>query len=239
MKSRAELKQDAKNLLSGHWGRAILLSIIPILLQWFGTFYGTNRNVVNIDSTGPNLSNIQFHSNFWSFILGILAWGISLGVAYTFLDWIRNPKRTINPGTDALRVIGSASIFGLLGVAILTHVIVVIGFFLLIIPGIIFALMFSQTVYVYKDLHDSDSQAGVWTGVMRSLTLSRQLMDGHKGEYLVLQLSFIGWWLLVAVSFGIAEIWVAPYYNATMAAYYDELEANSNINIAFRDVDIP
>ena len=234
MKTRAELKQDAKDLLRGHWGRAILLVIIPLLLSWVSGSYQTHQANFYADMT-----NMNVHMSFWPFILSMLAWGINLGVTYTFLDWIRNPKRTVNPGTDAFRVIGSAAIFGLLAMGIISSFIIGIGFVLVIIPGVIFALMFSQSVYVYKDLHDSDPQASIWSGVWTSLSLSRQLMIGHKWEYFVMQLSFIGWWLLCMISLGIATLWVTPYYDATMAAYYDELEATSNINIAFRDVNEP
>ena len=52
---------------------------------------------------------------------------------------------------------------------------------------------------------------------------SQELMAGYKLRLFWLQLSFIGWWILVALTFGLAAIYVVPYYNATMAEFYIEL----------------
>ena len=40
----------------------------------------------------------------------------------------------------------------------------------------------------------------------------------------MLELSFIGWWLLVALTAGIAFIYVWPYYRTTKAMYYENLK---------------
>jgi uncharacterized membrane protein len=48
-------------------------------------------------------------------------------------------------------------------------------------------------------------------------------MDGHKWEYFVMSLSFIGWGLLVAFTAGIAAIWVQPYMVLSFANFYNEL----------------
>lgn len=51
---------------------------------------------------------------------------------------------------------------------------------------------------------------------------SRKLMDGHKWELFVFQLSFIGWHLLAALTFGIAYIWIAPYIMQSTVIYIDK-----------------
>lgn len=59
-------------------------------------------------------------------------------------------------------------------------------------------------------------------GVMDCIRASKQMMKGHKWECFVLDLSFIGWWLLSAIPYvGYAvRIWLTPYYNTTMVLYY-------------------
>ena len=49
-------------------------------------------------------------------------------------------------------------------------------------------------------------------------------MDGHKMELFVLDLSFIGWYLLCVITFGIAFIWVAPYIQATKTNFYNKIK---------------
>ena len=52
---------------------------------------------------------------------------------------------------------------------------------------------------------------------------SMALMDGHKGEYFVMILSFIPWMLLGAITLGIAYIWIIPYMSTTFAEYHVRL----------------
>lgn len=54
-----------------------------------------------------------------------------------------------------------------------------------------------------------------------AITLSRKMMDGHKFECFVLDLSFIGWDILGIITLGLAELFfVNPYKEATRAEYY-------------------
>ena len=52
---------------------------------------------------------------------------------------------------------------------------------------------------------------------------SMKIMEGHKWDYFILQLSFIPWHLLSIVTFGIAEIYVTPYVSTTNAAFYKKI----------------
>ena len=49
-------------------------------------------------------------------------------------------------------------------------------------------------------------------------------MNGHKMELFLLQLSFIGWMFLSALTFGILILYVGPYMEATMARFYDTIK---------------
>lgn len=45
-------------------------------------------------------------------------------------------------------------------------------------------------------------------------------MRGHKGELFVMDLSFLGWWVLSAFTLGILSLWVSPYCWASEANFY-------------------
>ena len=63
-----------------------------------------------------------------------------------------------------------------------------------------------------------------------AFTLSKRLMDGEKWNTFMLQLSFTGWWLLSAITFGIVYIfYAAPYYNYTIAALYRKLSGADEV----------
>lgn len=87
---------------------------------------------------------------------------------------------------------------------------------LLVVPGIIKAYSYSMALYIWAENKEM--------GALEAITKSREMMDGHKMDYFVLQLSFIGWILLTAVTFGIAGIYVIPYISATTVNFYRSLK---------------
>ena len=87
---------------------------------------------------------------------------------------------------------------------------------LLIVPGIIKACAYSQALYILAD----DPGLGSWEAIRRS----KEMMQGHKMEYFLLCMSFYGWALLGAFTFGILYIWLLPYMQTTYANYYKSLK---------------
>ena len=84
---------------------------------------------------------------------------------------------------------------------------------LLVIPGIIKAYSYRLVPYLLKD-HPELSGT-------EAITLSRKMMNGHKADAFVLDLSFLGWLLLSALTAGILHIfYVGPYIAATDAELY-------------------
>ncbi len=93
---------------------------------------------------------------------------------------------------------------------------------LFIIPGIIFAYKMAMSQFILADEVDEN------TKVKAVMNKSKEMMDGHKMDLFVFQLSFIGWFFLVGITFGIAAIWVVPYYNVASTMYYEKLKALKN-----------
>ena len=92
---------------------------------------------------------------------------------------------------------------------------------LLIVPGIIKAYSYRMVPYI---LADDPTISG-----MDAITLSRRMMDGQKWNAFVLDLSFIGWFLLSAVTLGLVGIFYTnPYVYATHAELYQTLKAQMN-----------
>lgn len=90
---------------------------------------------------------------------------------------------------------------------------------LLIIPGIVKALSYSMSYFLMAEHPEMDSSD--------ALKESERLMDGHKGRLFCLNLSFIGWYLLSILTFGLLLIYVQPYRFAATVAFYKELKADS------------
>ncbi len=101
-------------------------------------------------------------------------------------------------------------------VSFLTGLFTFLWSLLLVVPGIIKALSYSMSTFV---LAENKGKAA-----LECIAESKKMTDGHKGELFVLGLSFIGWALLGAITFGIAYIWILPYMQATYANAYNLLK---------------
>jgi uncharacterized membrane protein len=95
----------------------------------------------------------------------------------------------------------------------------VIGLFIL---GIYKSLQYSLTPYIMAA--DDDITA------MEALEESKQLLKGKVGKYFLLNLSFIGWALLLPLTLGLISIWLIPYYNATIFEYYLSIKPKEELS---------
>lgn len=60
-------------------------------------------------------------------------------------------------------------------------------------------------------------------GAMEAIRHSKAAMKGWKGSAFLLELSFVGWMLLVPFTFGILALWLHPYIGASDANFYDHV----------------
>ena len=98
---------------------------------------------------------------------------------------------------------------------------------LFIIPGIIKAYAYSMTPYIIADEPEID--------FMEAIRKSQEMMRGHKFRLFKLQLSFIGWFLLGALAFGIGLFFIYPYYQLAHANFYLDIrpEKQKTIDLDF------
>ena len=61
-----------------------------------------------------------------------------------------------------------------------------------------------------------------------AITLSRKMMDGHKWECFVFELSFIGWQILGIFTMGLFNVFYTnPYMVSAFTRYYAQLRAEA------------
>ncbi len=88
---------------------------------------------------------------------------------------------------------------------------------LFVIPGLIKIYSYRMVPYILAD--------DPTIGGKDAITLSRQMMNGHKWNAFVLDLSFIGWELLSVLTAGLLGLfYVKPYEAATGAELYKVLK---------------
>lgn len=107
------------------------------------------------------------------------------------------------------------------------------GFFLflwsllLIVPGIIKSYSYAMSYNLLADKAGMDGNAAI--------TESRRIMDGHKAELFLLDLSFLGWYLLSMLTFGLLFIYVIPYHTAARTAFYNQLVGKESSNTVLNE----
>ena len=174
----------ARQSLKGHWKSAALAMLVyalcitvptVIIIALFGGFSEEALMSEDLMMPGEGLSTIY----------SVLVTGaFTFGITVYFLDLVREKK------TDLGQVFSG---FGFFFKTLLLYVVMSIFIFLwmllLIVPGIIAALRYSQAFYILADDPSKD--------IMQCIKESKEMMKGNKAKFFCLQLSFIGWYLLL------------------------------------------
>lgn len=137
---------------------------------------------------------------------------LSVGLCTIFLKLAR--------GADDIRLedlfcakdnIGNAILLGLM-----KNVFIFLWSLLFVIPGIVKTYSYSMAYYLRADHPEYE-----WD---RCLKESARMMKGHKWALFCLDLSFLGWYLLGTLAFGIGILFVLPYREAAVANFYEDLD---------------
>lgn len=91
---------------------------------------------------------------------------------------------------------------------------------LFIIPGIVAGYSYAMTPFIMSEHPDMPAS--------EAIRASKELMYGHKGELFWLDLTFIGWSLLSALTLNLGNLWLNPYRNAAYAAFYCDITSRRN-----------
>ena len=109
------------------------------------------------------------------------------------------------------------SAFDIFGSAFVLNLLIALKVFawslLFVIPGIVKMYAYSMAYYIKLDHPDYGWKA--------CIDASRQMMDGHKWEKFVLDLSFLGWIIVGSLCLGVGTLWVTPYMEAANAQFYE------------------
>ena len=190
VKENKELMAEARESLSGNWGLAIATFLV----------YGIIISIFQVIPTvGPVLV---------LFIAGPMLVGISM----FSLSLSRGENARLEQIFEGFKNYGTV-----LGAYLLMVVLILLWMLLLIIPGIIAAIAYSQTFYI---LAEDDAISS-----MDALKKSKEMMDGYKWKYFCLGLRFIGWALLCILTLGIGFLWLSPYIQISYAKFYEDIKA--------------
>ena len=185
--------------LKGNWKPVVVFTLVYNLVMGVAQFIGSTSDLVSI------LISL--------FILVPLAYGYNVA----FLDF----KRTVQAVKIEQLFDGFKDYSRVVLTGLLQGIYIFLWTLLLIVPGIIKSLSYSQTNYILKDYPELKNNAAI--------ELSMAMMKGHKFDYFCLILSFIGWLLLCILTLGIGLLWVSPYITTASANFYEYVKEDYEI----------
>lgn len=188
--SRVELKEWSKEKIKGNIGNIFIGIGIVVAITFLFSFasgfisgiFGEESIIAFIVSLVVELLLIPLTIGFNAYMIGFVK------------DGEFNRDSIFEPYGDTFKIIGAN---------ILMSFLIMIGMFFFVIPGIYLSFSYALVPYLLVTRKD--------LSITETLALSRKMMNGHKLDYFILGLSFIGWVMITPFTFGLLLIWLYPY----------------------------
>ena len=197
----AVIRTEARGFLKGRWGQAILIMVIYCAIMIVLSIPGNQK---------ADKDSFSFVGDvIFPIISFVLSGPLAFGIAHYFLSFIRREECEVSQLFEGFQQFARTFITYLL-----MTVFTVLWALLLIVPGIIASIRYSQTFFILRDNPGMSPR--------EAIKESMRLMNGYKMQYFKLGLSFLGWILLGCVTLGIGLLWVLPYIETSLAVFYQK-----------------
>ena len=196
MRSRSEVKKDAKRKLNAYWNIPVVVTIAVFLIEAIVSGIFRNASVFTTMlflriAKNDNLEKVTFS---W---MNIPSEKLIKCVVYSLIMAL---------GTTLIQYVGE-------------WVGPLAGFLLAIFVAVLEVyLSFSVLIILDTDVP-----------ILNAIKASMDLIEGRFWDVVIFSLSFIPWFLLGVVTFGIGLVWIFPYFGISFANYYLELKYNKQL----------
>lgn len=215
MTSNRALRKAARAGLKGNWHIGILVTVVSLLIGVY-SFGPLPQVAIPMEEwlKDPSILITEWRSIFYLdvktlrsglfFLLG--AAGV-LGNCYCYLQLsLREPCRV----RDVFHCFPQMT--SAIGLRLLRWVYTVLGLSLFLLPGIYLRYTYAMAPWIMAD------EPGI--GARQALIESKNMMKGNKWRLFLLDLSFVGWLLLCALSLGLGLLFLLPYHSMARAGFF-------------------
>lgn len=220
MWNRAELKMRGNMAFKKNYVSAV---VVALLMGIFGTVSGESsarRVSENSDIYSGNLFNVGMITGLLAGIATVVI--LIVLVAKVFVGNLLKMggyrffilNQTAQPGSGTLLDgFRSGHYVNIVLTMFLRDLFTALWSLLLVVPGIVKHYEYLMVPYIIAENPAMDYK--------EAFQISKQMMDGEKMEAFIMDLSFLGWYLLSAVTCGLLAIfYVNPYVQASFAEMY-------------------
>ena len=221
MWNRKELKEKGKINLKGFYWNSFLVSLILIIS-------GGSHNKLDLggssSSTGTTNGTDDFTLKiaFFALLVFLIFWILRIFLGYILEVGGRKYFIELSRGNSnlsyLLKYFNKKNYQNIVTTLLFRGVYIFLWTLLLIIPGIIKMYEYRFVPYILAENPELNHN--------RVLDLSREMTAGEKMNIFILDLSFLGWFILGALFFGIGILFVQPYYDSVNAELYYKLKKN-------------
>lgn len=231
MWTRAELKKEARNVLKSCYWSALLVTVIAsvvdnvdkvtsVVFENMPALRGKTLAMaaladLNFAELMAIIGVMMLTAFAGSIITVFVAGPISVGEKRYFLEGTQY-RFDIN---NILHGFTCGKYLNVVFTNLLVNIFTALWTLLFIIPGIVKGYAYAMTPYILAENPNIKP--------MQAINLSCRMTKGHKLDLFVLGLSFIGWYMLGALAFGIGTAFVVPYDRATHAQFYLALRSEA------------
>ena len=192
-----QIMKEAQESLKGKWGISIAACLIAGVIT------------IMITILGGYLINEDWGGNLLSLFVTP---PIGVGLALFFLNIHSGNKLEIKTIFNPFKDVWLNSVLAYF----MMIVIILIGFLLFFIPGVIATLMFSQVLYIIAEDNKIDPY--------NALVKSKKMMEGNKWKLFKIMIIILLLAIVCILTLGIGFIWLAPYQNAVYAKFYNVIK---------------
>ena len=232
MKTNTDYKNAALAALKGNWAPAVLatvvfffLTLVVVAPSEVPLLTGTLTDIQAAAMSGDIEGMMGMYSQVMSWSsLGTLLMIFFYSVLY--LGFMVAFLRLLQSGDDRLTSnmfqVAFKNYWHKVWGMFLMYVFIFLWSLLFLIPGIVKAFSYAMTPYILEEKPELSAN--------EAIDHSRAMMKGHKFDLFWLYLSFIGWGILCLFTLGIGFLWLTPYMNTAVAAFYEDVKADYELN---------
>lgn len=225
MLNRAQLKAEAKTITKNAAVSAYVFTFIYLVISFVlslvselatGDIAAELSYYADMDIAFPTLGLSPVLVTFLSILISLVS--VVLSAGYLIYNMGVRKGRTMPYATlfDGFTFVGKIIVL-----EILIFAYVFLWSLLFFIPGIIAGYRYRFALYnLCENPQLTASEA---------LRVSKAQTRGYKWELFVLDLSFLGWNFLCALTMGILSIWIMPYIQQTDVGYFEAIKRASGI----------
>lgn len=202
MRKASEIKVDANKALIGRRGTYVLELLTFYIIECLMIGFALTFIITSESSIVYTIFIIVCGIVQTLLIIGLISYGVNLNV--------NKEKATYSNMFSGFSDRAIQKIF----LVILLNIIQGIGYICFVIPGIYLALRLNLALYIINN--------GDYTAI-EALKESWRITKGHALDFLLFNLTFIGWLIVVMITGGLAILWVGPYYITATSYFYTDL----------------